>query len=280
MTLKRILPKIGLAIGIIFIVIIFVGPFLWMVITSLKTNEDIYSPTISYFPKPVTFENYKHVIYGMPGLAKIDFLGCMERSFVVALLASIISITISSLASYSFSRFNFKYKDQFSLLILITQIIPPILLVVPLFLILRDFGLVNNVGGLTLTYITITLPFSIFLLRGYFSSIPLELEDAASIDGCSRLQSLIRVVLPLSAPGVVATFIYSFITCWNEFLFAFIIMPKLPTLTVGIYSFVGQYTIYWGQLMAASIISILPMIVLFFPFQKYIIGGLTTGSFR
>lgn len=273
--LKRILLYLGVGIG----VFIMLAPFLWMVLTSLKTNESIYTTPIEYLPQPITFGNYHAVFFGAPGLYEIDFISSMGRSLAVAASASLISIIIGSLAGYSFSRFSFRGKNSLSLSILLTQMIPPILFVVPLFFVLKDLGLYNALPGLILAYITFSLPISIFLLRGYFKSIPVELEESAFIDGASRLQAFFRIIFPLAIPGIMATGIYVFIMGWVEFLFAFLLCSKYPTLPVAIYRLVGQYCIYWGHLMAASVIAILP-VLLFLPFQKYLVAGLTTGAVK
>jgi ABC-type glycerol-3-phosphate transport system permease component len=185
-------------------------------------------------------------------------------------------------ASYGFARFNFRGKPAFQAFILLGQLLPTAAIIVPLFITLRAFGLVNSYLGLILIYTIITLPLSVWMLTSYFRAIPIELEEAAIIDGCSRLGVLFRITLPLSLPGVVAIIVYAFVTTWNEFIFALVFAQdyRVKTLPIGIAEFSTEFDTDWGAVMAASLIMTLPIAVLFLFMQKLFVGGLTAGAVK
>jgi ABC-type glycerol-3-phosphate transport system permease component len=202
------------------------------------------------------------------------------RSLIVAVSTTVLSVSIASLAAYALARFNFRGKESYGLFMLVTQMMPAILFLVPLFVILRNLGLVNTLAGLILSYLTFSLPFCIWLLRGYFEGISPDLEEAAMADGCTRFQAFIRITLPLAAPALVATGAFAFINAWNEFLFAFILDGQQPLLTVQLYAFIGQYGPDYGDLMSAAILIALPPVLLFVFMQRYLVRGLTAGAIK
>ena len=204
------------------------------------------------------------------------------NSTVISLGATAIALILAIFASYGFARFNFRGKPAYQAFILIGQLLPTAAIIVPLFITLRWLGLVNTYLGLILVYMILTLPLSVWMLTSYFKAIPVELEEAAIIDGASRLGVLFRITLPLSLPGVVAIIIYAFVTTWNEFIFALVLAQdaRVKTLPIGIAEFTTEFNTDWGAVMAASLIMTLPIAILFFAMQRLFIGGLTAGALK
>jgi multiple sugar transport system permease protein len=202
---------------------------------------------------------------------------------IVSIATVIITLILSTPAAYAFSRSRFMGKRTLIYLVLISQMLPIVLILIPLYITFKNLGLLSTYLGLILPYLMFTLPFSIWMLKGYFDSIPRELDEAAKVDGCSRLQAMLRVVLPNVRPGLTATAIITFIMAWDEFIIALTIMDKneMRTLPVGIIqSFVGQFSIKWGEMMAASVITTIPVVIIFIFLGKHLIGGLTRGAVK
>jgi ABC-type glycerol-3-phosphate transport system permease component len=255
------------------------APFFWILSTALRPNPDVYIYPIAYLPPHVTLQNFIDLLLNRTTVP-LHLEQGFSRSVTVTLSATVVSLLLASLAGYAMARFRFRGRDAFGLAMLGTQMMPPILFLVPLFLILKGLRLTNTLAGLTLTYLSFTLPFCTWMLRGYFTSIPEELEDAAAIDGCNRLQTLCYIVLPLAAPALVATGTFALIYAWNEFLFAFVIAGKTPLMSVQLYSIIGQYYTPYPVLMSAAILISLPPIVLFLLMSRYLIAGLTAGAVK
>lgn len=250
-------------------------PFIWMIITSLKTNTELYSADFSFFVKDVVFDSYKKVL-SLP-----EFRNGIINSFIVATITSITSLIISALAAYAFSRFRFYGKNFLLSSFLSINMFPAVLLLIPLFTIMKILNLTNSIFSLILSYSTFTIPFSIWLLSSYLNEIPKSLDEAAMIDGCNRLEAFLKIILPLMQPGIVATGVYIFITSWNEFVFASMLTnSQTRTLPVVIQNFVGQFNIQWGLLTAGGVISIIPTLIIFSIMQKKLISGLTAGSVK
>jgi multiple sugar transport system permease protein len=251
-------------------------PFYWMVVTSLKSNIEVFAYPISYWPKAPTLAPYIAVLKSN----NVDFLKFFMNSMIISVTTAVLSVIIASFAGYAFARYNFKSKNILGISLLSTQMLPQVLFIIPFFFIFKAAGLYNTIFGLILAYLTFALPFCIWMLRGYFMSLPVELEEAARIDGCTRLQVLFKIVLPLARPALVSTGIFAFIHAWNEFLFAFIVSPKNPTLTVGLYQYIGATTVSWNNLMAHATMSIIPCIIIFIFLQRYLVSGLTAGAVK
>jgi multiple sugar transport system permease protein len=251
-------------------------PIFWTYTNSFKPIREIRTESARLFPKNPTLENYRVV------MRRTEFQRYLLNSVIVTVSVIALGILMSIFTGYALSRFWFPGKNLFSVGLLASQTLPPILLVFPLFLFLRRIGLINSYPGLTLTYLTIVLPFSSWMLRGYFETIPVELEQAAMIDGCSRVGTVFRVVLPLSAPGVAAVAIFAFILAWQDYLFALTVMTsqRMMTATVGIASFVGAEEIKWGQMGAFASVMVAPTIVFFILVQKFVVQGLTMGAVK
>jgi ABC-type glycerol-3-phosphate transport system permease component len=262
-------------LGIAFILI----PILWMLDIAFRPSAELYQTPFRLLPVSATLDNFINVLANrtvVPAHLEQGF----GRSLIVSLCTTVLAVAIASLAGYALARFNFRGREPYGLFLLATQMMPAVLFLVPLFVILRSIGLVNTLAGLILSYLTFSLPFCIWLLRGYFEGISPDLEAAAMTDGCSRLQALLYVILPLVTPALVATGAFAFINAWNEFLFAFILAGQQPLLTVQLYAFLGQYGPQYGNLMASAVLVAVPPVILFVFMQRYMIRGLTAGAVK
>ncbi len=251
-------------------------PVLWMISTSLKIEAETLALPPRWIPENITFEAYKRLWTEYP-FVKYFF----NSAFVVA--GSIcFTVTFSTLAGYGVTRFKFKCKEAFISFLLVSQMFPSVMLVVPYYKMLSIYGLNDSLTGLTLVYIAMAIPFSSWLMIGYFKTIPTALDEAGIIDGCNRLQVFIRIIMPLSKPGIVTAAIYAFIGSWNDYMFAqtLINSPNNRTLPLGIAELNGYYKILWNDLMAASVLASIPVILLFLLLQKHFVGSLTSGAVK
>jgi multiple sugar transport system permease protein len=259
----------------IFLLIILV-PFWWIASMSFKTYEQIQFATSIYVPNPFTWENYT-------GLwTETRFPTWLRNSLITALVVTAITTVVSSLGGYAVARLRFPGRESVASLILILYLIPPALLFIPLYRVLAELGATNHLASLFLSYPTFTVPFCTWLLIGFFKALPDELEEAALIDGAGRVTAFVRVLLPLAAPGLVASAIFAFTLSWNEFLYAlvFITDVKLRTLPVGLSTFITGDVYGWGYLMAGAVLTTLPVIAAYIYLQKYMVEGLTAGSVK
>lgn len=277
MKTRRIRP--GLIVTYILAAIVFVFsvfPFFWMLMTSLKPNNEIFTKIPQMFPRVLSFEHYT-AVFERGGFGRY-FL----NSAIVAVATTISSIVVGSLAAYAISHFRFPLRKVFLVLVLSVQMFPLVVLIIPLFIIIRDLGLRGSFLGLIIAYVTFTLPFGVWMLKGFFDSIPGSLEEAAMIDGCGKMGAFVRIILPVAAPGVAASSIYSFIGAWNEFMFAMTLIDKesMRTLPLALQAFFGQFTVEWGPVMAASVIFTIPVLVFFLLVQKRLTTGLVKGAVK
>jgi ABC-type glycerol-3-phosphate transport system permease component len=251
-------------------------PVLWMVSTSLKPQTELFSTPPRLWPSTPDFTAFIRVFTDYP------FLDYFRNSIVVVVASTVVSLAFSTLSGYGVSRFNFRGKASFLTFLLISQMFPSIMLLIPYYKIMQTFGLVNTQVALVITYVSFTIPFCSWMMYGYFKSIPKEMDEAAAIDGASRFGIFARVVLPLTLPGVVATALYSFVTGWNEYMFALTLTSSedMKTVPVGIGQLIGQYKIQWNDLMASSLYAIIPLIIFFIFLQRYLISGLTAGGVK
>lgn len=254
-------------------------PIAYMATIALRPNADIYLSPFPYLPPHPTLANFRDVLTGNT-VADARLVPAAGRTLVVATASTACAVALAALAAYGLARFRFRGRTGFGLGLLATQMMPAVLFLVPLFVIFRQLQLTNTLRGLSLAYLTFALPFCIWMLRGYFDTIPAELEEASMLDGSTRLQALRHVVLPLAAPALAATATFAFITAWNEFLFAFILGGQTPLATVALYSFVSQYGPQYGNLMAAALLVGLPPVLLFAVMQRWLIQGLTAGAVK
>jgi multiple sugar transport system permease protein len=249
----------------------FMFPLAWMILSSLKTNVQAmaYPPLWLFRP---TFQNYADVF------AKNPFVSFMVNSTIVAVLAVGIGLLCGLPAAYTMARYR---QSSLGFLFLMVRILPGIAFLVPLFVIYRHLGLINTIGGIAVAHIIVVLPLIIWIMAGFFEDIPRELEEAALIDGCSRIGTFMRIVLPLSKPGIVAATILSFIASWNNFLFVLILGGNNTiTLPMAVYSFVSFEDVNWGGLTAAASVITVPILVLSLIVQRYLAGGLTMGAVK
>jgi multiple sugar transport system permease protein len=260
-------------------VIFCLAPFVWTLLTSFKGLGTIYDVPISYLPNPPELVNYQK-IFSLP-----RFRWALLNSAIVASSATIVSLTIGSFCAYAIARLNFPGKNFLLALVLAIAMFPGIAIIGPLFRQFNNWGLTNNYLALILPNVTFTLPICIWTLTAFFSELPIELEESARVDGCTRMQTFYKIVAPLAAPGVFTAAILLFIHAWNEFLFArtFMTQPNRLTATVAIAQFEGadlaaEYP--WGEITAASIVITLPLVVLVLLFQRRIISGLTAGAVK
>ncbi len=262
-------------IPLILLIVFALFPYLWTFLTSIKTEKELYTIVLHYIPKQPTLENYITLF------KKTNFFRSMVNSFLVAGATSIISLLVSILAAYAFARFNFKGKTFFMVSFLLINMFPPVLLLTPLFTIMQKIDLLYTPYSLIIAYSTFTIPFSVWLLTGYIQDLPVSLEEAAMVDGCSRLGAFFKITLPLTIPGIVATGIYIFITAWNEFIFALMFTNEATrTVPVALQTFIGQFEIQWGLLTAGGVITTIPVVVLFMFVQKNLVEGLTAGAVK
>lgn len=250
-------------------------PILWMIKTSFETPQFMRSAQIQFWPIQPTLENYRDVINNPNAMIGRSTL----NSLIVALAATLLNIAVTATAGYALSRFNFKGKLLFGLYLLIFYMIPRTLLLIGMFGLLARLGLINNLLGLVIVYAAAGIPLATWWLKGYFDSIPVEIEEQAMIDGCSRLGALRWIVIPLALPGVAAVGIFQFIDAWNEYVMALTIIqsPQLRLLPVQIVNFMGLQRIEWGPVMAFSLIVAIPAVIMFALVQRNIISGLMSG---
>jgi len=251
-------------------------PFYWMVATSLQRLDRTYlSPPefLQLNPRP---ENYPEAFVDKPVLRWV------LNSCVVSSTTAVFCILFSVFAAYSIARFRYRGRTSLSIIILSSQMFPSTLIVIPYYLLMSRLNLLDSYGGLIITYISFTAPFCIWSLKGFFDSIPRAIEEAAWIDGCSRLRSLFQIVIPLALPGLVATSLFAFLLSWHEFLFARTLLSSINkwTIATGIASYVGEYYTTWPYVMAAATVTSIPVIAIFLVFQKYLLAGLTRGAIK
>ncbi len=273
----RALPNRIRLYGLLAIYVLVVSfPFYYMVLTSLRAQKDVYNKEAMLMPVNLILDNYGIV------LSSTNMTTWLTNSVVVGVVSSAIAVVIGTLSAYSLARLCFFGSATLARSVLFMYLVPSSLLFIPLFLIVNNIGLRNTLWALILTYLTFNVPFCTWMLLGYFRTIPIELEDAARIDGCSRMGVLGRIILPLSAPGLVTAFIFSFTNSWNEFLYAAVMTSRseLRTIPVGLYSFQIADILLWGQLMAAAILATVPVLVLYMLVQRFVVQGLTAGSVK
>ena len=251
-------------------------PFAWMILTSIKSADELYRFPLEYLPRKPTLHNFSEI------LAISSFPRQFMNSTIVSVCTATFSVVLASLAGYGLSRFKFSGARLIETFILVTQMFPGVLLVVPYFIIISRVGLFNTYPAMIIAYTSFALPFSTWMLKGFFESVSRELDEAAMLDGCSRFRAFTTVIIPVSLPGIVATIIFSFILAWNEFLFALVLTSSesMYPVTVGIASFIGQWRIAYETMMAASVIATLPTIVLYMFLEKYLVQGLTAGAVK
>ena len=251
-------------------------PLLWIIISSIKGKGELTGNPTAFLPKVVTLEYYRHVIFDL------GFIVNIRNSVIISLATTGIAITISSLAAYGIVRFFPKIGTVLSKVLVTTYIFPPILLAIPYSIVMAKLGLTNTRIGLVLVYLSFSIPYAVWLLVGFFKTVPIGIEEAAKIDGANKIQVFMQVVIPLVAPGIVATAIYTFINVWNEFLYSLILINDTSKMTVAVAlrSLNGSEILDWGDMMAASTLVVVPSSLFFCLIQNKIAGGLSEGAVK
>ncbi len=269
---KRILMAIGGAL----VAMVFLAPYLVMVLDSLRTSSDVKSTPPSFLPQVWQWDTYAQV------LGDERFLNWLKTSLIVASGSTVIVVLVAIPAAFMTARHRFPGRGAFLLLVLVTQMFAPTSLVVGLYRQFFELNMINTYGALILTNAAFNLAFAIWILHGFFASIPLEVEEAAALDGANRWQVLRRVMLPLTLPGLVTATIFTFIAAWNEYVVALTLMidDDRKPLTVGMRAYITGYEQHWDQLFAASVIAVVPVVILFAFIEKHLVGGLTAGSVK
>jgi len=271
-TLKRIL---FLAIPLTLLLLFLLFPFYWTFVTSIKPEKELYNSFVTYWPQNVTFESYVKLF------TSYNFLKPMTNSLIVALITTLLSLAVSVLAAYAFSRYEFKGKRIFMVLFLTNNMFPTVLLLIPLYSIMRNIGILYTPMSLVLSYTTFTIPFAIWLLNGYLNDMPPSLEEAAMVDGCNRGQAFTKIIFPVLIPCMIATGVYIFMTSWNEYTFAVMFTNEgNRTIPVALKNLIGQLGVQWDLLTAGGIITIIPVCVMFFFAQKRLVEGITAGAVK
>lgn len=271
-TSTKVLRIILLVVMLIFILF----PFYWTFLTSIKPENELYGETVTYFTVHPTFEAYKELF-----TTTVNFLSAMENSLIVAVSTTLVTLCVSTMAAYAFSRYDFPGRKALMSIFLCNNMFPTVLLLIPLYTIMRKLHLLFTPGSLILAYTTFTIPFSVWLLLGFINDLPMSLEEAAQVDGCTRGKAFIKIILPLLNPSIVATGVYIFMQSWNEYTFAMMFTNTATrTIPVALKSLIGQLGDQWDLLTAGGILTIIPVCIMFFFAQKRLVEGLTAGAVK
>jgi multiple sugar transport system permease protein len=260
---------------ILAIILFALAPYVWMVLTSIKPQAELAVWPVQYLPRNATLEHYRELV------GRTSFAANLLNSLIIAAGAAALGLAVSIPAAYAFSRFRFRGRRALMTGFLVINMFPIVLLIIPLFILMKRLGLLDTFLGVVLGHSTFAIPFAIWMLTSYFNAIPKDLDEAATIDGASRQETIRLIILPLVMPGVVTAGIYIFITSWNEYLFAMMLSGQaVRTVTVALQLFIGEFTIQWGLLTAGGTLVALPVTLLFLLVQRRLVGGLTAGAVK
>lgn len=268
------LGRIPAALAMIVLTIVVIGPIYWVVSSAFKSRQEILQATPTWWPQNFTLSNFEQLF------VTTDYAVYLRNSVIVAVATTVVTLIVSLAAAYGLYRLRVPGSGKIAGIVLLSYMIPGTLLIVPLYRTLAGAGLIDTYAGLVLVNVAFTAPFCTWLLRGFIVSVPPELDEAASIDGAGPVRTMLQVVLPLMAPGVATVAVYSFVYSWTEFVFAsqFVVSDTLKTLPIGLSALVGQYTVNWGLVMAGTVSTLLPTVILFLFVGKYFVGGLISGA--
>lgn len=275
-TKRKILKVFNCYIPILLFTTFIIFPFYWFLTTSLKQESSIMELPIRYIPTPFTLENYKNM------LSSMGFDKYFLNSLLVSVTTTAIIMVVSIWGGFAISRYKFRGKKFTFFLLLITQMLPGVVILIPLFTIFNKLGMINNLWSLIITNTTVNLPFCMIMMSGFFSGIPATLEEAAQIDGCSIWKAIFKIVVPAIMPGVVSSSAFAFVNSWNEFVYAlnFINDSEKFTLPVGLSMMKGEFTVNYGGLAAGTIVALIPVLLIFCYIQKYLVQGLAAGAIK
>ena len=275
-TIKNSIIKILLILGLIIGAVYAGFPIIWMLVCSFKPNTEIFAYPPKFISETFSLDAYFSIFHDPE---KIRFF---INSYFISGVVTVLTLIVSILAAYSFSRYDFKLKKPLNVIIISVQAVPPITLLIPYFGLMVTLRLFNTYWALILTYMVLTLPYAIIMMTGYFNTLPRELDEAVMIDGASNFIALWKVLVPISIPGIVSVGMYTFMQAWNEYLFALTLTKtnNMRTVPIGIQLLMGQHSYEWNEMMAMSILGCLPVLILFLFFQRYFIGGMTAGSVK
>jgi multiple sugar transport system permease protein len=257
------------------------APFLWLVYSSLVGSGDLLARPLRWWPSQVTFGRYREIFSADRGAAAL-FRDAMLNSFLVATGTVAVSLVVGILGGYALARLRFPLRRTTLMAFLVTYMLPPITLIIPLYLLMSRFGLLDTKTGLIIVYCSLATPFTLWTMSNFFGTLPVELEEAARVDGCSRLGALWRIILPLSRPGIVATALFGFLLCWDEFLYSLIFTSTsaAKTIPVAIAEFTGRNAVDFGLIAAGGVLASLPPVLITMVFQRYLLDGLSSGAVK
>lgn len=265
-----------LYLPLLVIMVFILFPFYWTFVTSVKPEDELYGAVVTYWPQHITFD-----AYGKLFTTTVNFMEALKNSLIVAVATTLVSLTSSTLAAYAFSRYHFVGRKTLMSIFLCNNMFPTVLLLIPLYTIMRTLGLLYNPTSLVLAYTTFTIPFSVWLLLGFLNDLPMSLEEAALVDGCNRGGAFVKIILPILGPCMVATGVYIFMQSWNEYTFAMMFTnTDTRTIPVALKSLIGQLGVQWDLLTAGGILTIIPVCIMFFFAQKRLVEGLTAGAVK
>jgi multiple sugar transport system permease protein len=270
MTTMPRLMRVLLSLLVWFLVLIVIFPLIWMVLTSVKPQTELFRIPATFWPEQITFEHYRTLFEGTP------FLQYLRNSVILSTSTTILVLVVAVLGAYSLSRFTYRGRETLAVLVLFTYLLPSVVLVLPLYLSMVKIGVANSLASLVIAYTTFALPYALWLLRSFMAALPEEVEWAALVDGANRMGAFVDVVLPQALPGIVSTALFTFIVAWNEYFYALILVntDAARPLTTGVITMlVTSFNIEWSLLMAAAVAMSLPLIVIFVFLQNYLVKG-------
>lgn len=273
--MDRTMRRLGIYVAALLVGLFAVFPVFWMLLTSVKPNPEILTSTPIFWPSELQLTRYVDVF-------ERGFTTYLRNSVVVAVASTVLGVGVSAFAGYVLARFDLPIRKYLLLLVLSVQMFPLVVLIIPLFVVMRNLNLLNSFVGLVISYLSFTTPLAVWILKGFFEGIPPDLEEAARVDGASRMQALLRVIMPLAGPGIAATSIFVFIAAWNEFMFAltFLRDESMRTLPVALQSFIGRAQTAHGEIMAASVLFTLPVVIFFLFVHRRLTEGMTAGAVK
>jgi multiple sugar transport system permease protein len=275
-TKKRLIRIFTVNIPLVVLFIITIFPLYWTIVTSLKPENEIMKLPLKYWPSPITFDNYKYIWNNM------GFDVYFWNSVMVTVISTVVCTVVSLFGGYAIARYPYKGKKLTYLILLVSQMFPGVVLMIPLFEIFKNMGIVNSPYSLILTYTTVRIPFCMIMISGFVAGVSPALEEAAQIDGCSVFGAITKIVVPTIAPGLVAAGAFAFVSSWNEYVYAFCFLSseRYFTLPIGLKLMKGEFSVAYGSLAAGCVMALIPVILLFAYIQKYLVSGLSAGAVK